>query len=88
MLLQERLWLGASYRTGLHLFSNDIPKDNLELDNAVALAAELYVTKKIRLGYSYDITLTALSKYASHEVSLGYYFYKKEDTRMLTPRYF
>jgi type IX secretion system PorP/SprF family membrane protein len=88
LLFGERLWLGGSYRTGMYLFPAPDTNRNLDLSNAMAGIVELYLTKKIKVGYSYDFTVTGLSNYASHEISLGYYFFKKEDTRMLTPRYF
>jgi type IX secretion system PorP/SprF family membrane protein len=88
LLFGERLWIGGSYRTGMYLFPDPDTNRKLHLSNAVAGIVELYLTKKIKVGYSYDFTMTGLSNYASHEISLGYYFFKKEDTRMLSPRYF
>ena len=38
--------------------------------------------------YAYDFTLSGLNNYASHEISIGYYFLKKEETYMLSPRFF
>ncbi|KAA9340336.1 type IX secretion system membrane protein PorP/SprF [Adhaeribacter soli] len=88
VLFAERLWLGASYRTGVHLLPEASLDKDLGMKNAVAGIVELYLTKKIKIGYAHDFTLTGLSEYASHEFSLGYYFLKKDDSRMLTPRYF
>ena len=58
MLLNETLWLGASYRS---------------MDSFSALAS-LYITKNIQFGYSYDVAHTALSKVqkGSHEVMLQF----------------
>ncbi|MCC9167354.1 PorP/SprF family type IX secretion system membrane protein [Pontibacter harenae] len=89
VLLSERLWLGASYRTSMALLKKDNPEAyDLDERNAWAAIAQIYVTPKLRVGYSYDKSLNALKNYASHEVSLGYTFFKKDDSRMLTPRYF
>lgn len=73
VLLNNIIWLGASYRT----------KD------AVVAIAEYQLTKKLRLGYSFDFTLSEIQKYSagSHEFMLGYDFgYKLQKVR--TPRYF
>ncbi len=85
VLLYNRLWLGASYRTAVPLFTNQQMKQ-LDKRNAVALIAQVYATKKLRIGYSYDISLNELRSYSSHEVSVGYYFLKKKYGRILTPR--
>lgn len=88
VLFADRLWLGASYRTGLHLLPEAASSKELDMANAMAGIVELYLTKKIKIGYAHDFTLSGLSDYATHEFSVGYYFLKKDDTRMLTPRYF
>jgi len=88
VLFAERIWLGASYRTGVTLLEKQTPEQKLELSSAWAGMAELYITPKIKLGYAYDFTLSELNGYASHEISIGYYFLKKEETFMLSPRYF
>ncbi|WP_347160283.1 PorP/SprF family type IX secretion system membrane protein [Pontibacter chitinilyticus] len=89
ILLGDRLWLGSSYRTSARFFNND-SEGNVELSKrtAVALIAELQITKSMRLGYSYDKMLNSLSGYNTHEVSVGYYFFRKKETKMLTPQYF
>lgn len=58
VLLNETLWVGASYRT---------------MDSFSAVAS-LYVTNNIQFGYSYDVAHTALSKVqkGSHEVMLQF----------------
>lgn len=87
VLFYEKVWLGASYRTGTKIPGGG-SGNSLSLENAVALITELYATDKLRIGYSYDITGSTLKNYSSHEISLGYFFYKKQDTKMVSPRYF
>ncbi|MHA6250097.1 PorP/SprF family type IX secretion system membrane protein [Pontibacter sp. CAU 1760] len=88
VLLSDRLWLGSSYRTSMNLFG-DTEGDDIKKRTAVAFIAELQVLKAMRLGYSYDKMLNGLGGYNTHEVSVGYYFIKKQkDTKMLTPQYF
>ncbi|WP_162054471.1 PorP/SprF family type IX secretion system membrane protein [Pontibacter pamirensis] len=88
VLLGDRLWLGSSYRTSMNLIG-EAEGEGLSRPTAVALIAELQVLKTLRLGYSYDKMLNGLSGYNTHEVSVGYYFFKKKkETKMLTPQYF
>lgn len=88
VLFAERLWLGTSYRTGVNLLNKPGLNKQVDLESAWAGIAELYITPKIKLGYAYDFTLSGLNDYASHEISIGYYFLKKEETFMLSPRFF
>ena len=89
LLVGDRLWLGGSYRTGVKLYNQDAyDTEGIETNNAWAMITEVYLSPRIKVGYSYDVTLTSLRGYASHEVSLGFYFYKKEEAKSLTIRYF
>lgn len=87
-LLKEILWLGGTYRQGFYVLEKPTADTGYNLKNAWAAMAELYVNQKFRVGYSYDVTLSELSGFGSHEISLGYFFFKKQDSRMLSPRYF
>ncbi len=73
VLFAQIIWVGASYRTG---------------DSFVALL-ELQLTKKFRLGYSYDFTTTDVKNYSagSHEIMIGYDF-GYDIMKVKTPRYF
>jgi type IX secretion system PorP/SprF family membrane protein len=73
VLLAKMIWVGGSYRTG---------------DSFVGII-ELQLTKKLRLGYSYDFTLTDVKDYSSgsHEIMLGYDF-GYDIMKIKTPRYF
>jgi type IX secretion system PorP/SprF family membrane protein len=72
-LLSNFLWIGGSYRTG----------------DAVVAIVEFQLTKKLRLGYSYDFTFSDIRKYSagSHEFMLGYDF-GYDIMKVKTPRYF
>jgi type IX secretion system PorP/SprF family membrane protein len=72
-LLANTLWIGGSYRTG---------------DSFVALI-ELQLSRKLRLGYSYDFTFSDIKDYSagSHELMLGYDF-GYDIMKIRTPRYF
>ena len=72
-LFKEKIWVGASYRTG----------------DSFAGMFNLQLTPQLRLGYSYDYTVTELSAYSNgtHEINLGYDFsFNKK--KVVTPRYF
>ncbi len=72
-LLANFLWVGGSYRTG---------------DSFVAIT-EFQLTRKLRIGYSYDFTFTDIKNYSagSHEFMLGYDF-GYDIMKVKTPRYF
>lgn len=89
VLLAERLWLGASYRTRLNIWQRlEGEQGGLETAAAMAYMLELYPTDKIRIGYAYDRTRSGFNNLGSHEISLGYYFIRQPGVRTLTPRYF
>jgi type IX secretion system PorP/SprF family membrane protein len=72
-LLKDVFWLGVSYRT----------------EDSFAGLATFQITPQLRIGYSYDYTLTELNNYnnGTHEIHLGYDFsFNKK--KVVTPRYF
>ena len=73
VLISDIIWVGGSYRSG----------------DAAVLLLEYQVNKKLRVGYSYDMTLSEIKKYSSgsHEIVLGYDF-GFNVLKMKTPRYF
>jgi type IX secretion system PorP/SprF family membrane protein len=72
-LFNEFLWLGASYRTG----------------DAISGLIGFQISKQLRVGYSYDYTLSELQNYnsGSHEISIAYDFNSLKH-RVVSPRYF
>lgn len=84
-VIYNRLWLGGSYRTSAPIFT-DVNMDEIKKRNAWALMAQVYATQKFRIGYSYDVSLTKMRDYSSHEVSLGYSIFRKQLGRTITPR--
>ncbi|WP_209330211.1 PorP/SprF family type IX secretion system membrane protein [Lunatimonas salinarum] len=66
VLLDERFWVGVSYRSGWGNRGNR---------NAIAMLFDLFLSNDLRFGYAYDFNLTATNNYRnnSHEFSLGYY---------------
>ncbi|HEY4652778.1 MAG TPA: type IX secretion system membrane protein PorP/SprF, partial [Pontibacter sp.] len=88
VLLADRLWLGSSYRTSMSIFNEASEGAGARNRTAVAFIGELMVHKSLRLGYAYDKMLNDLGSFNTHEISVGYYFFRKKDTKMLTPQYF
>ena len=72
-LIRDLLWIGCAYRTG----------------DAVAGLIGLQLSKQLRIGYSYDYTLTDLQKYnsGSHEFTLSYDFGSAKN-KIISTRYF
>jgi len=73
VLFNDMIWAGLGYRTG----------------DAVNLMVGAYINKQLRIGYSYDYTLSMLQDYntGSHEIMLGYDLNYSKD-KMVSPRYF
>ncbi|MDQ4141258.1 MAG: type IX secretion system membrane protein PorP/SprF, partial [Bacteroidota bacterium] len=88
LLFENRIWLGGTYRTAANIFKNNFEAKDLANKDAVSAIGEVFLSPKLRLGYSYDFTLTQLNNYSTHEFSLGVLLFKKAETKMLTPQYF
>jgi type IX secretion system PorP/SprF family membrane protein len=73
VLFNDMIWAGLGYRTS----------------DAVNLMVGAYINKQLRIGYSYDYTLSMLQDYntGSHEIMLGYDLNYSKD-KMVSPRYF
>jgi type IX secretion system PorP/SprF family membrane protein len=73
VLYKDKLWFGASFRTG----------------DAVVFLVEYQTNNRIRIGYSYDYSISNLQKYSygSHEIMLAYDFGKGK-IKITTPRFF
>jgi type IX secretion system PorP/SprF family membrane protein len=87
-MFMETLWVGASYRSNIQVWNDNLQKD-LSRRNAVAFLVELFIVPSFRIGYAYDHSLNALQsfkQYNSHELSLGYYLSKKRSV-MKNPRW-
>lgn len=87
VLISQKLWLGGSYRS-TYLHKSNL-EANLKKPAALVFMAEVFVNDKLRVGYAYDMTLngTAATNYPTHELSIGYFF-NRRNARMMSPRYF
>lgn len=88
-IFKEKLWLGGSYRSRL-FFTNSTKSDpnGLQTRDAIALMVQIFPVQRLRIGYAYDITLTDYRNFPTHELSIGLFFDRKSESKMLTPRYF
>jgi type IX secretion system PorP/SprF family membrane protein len=73
LLLKDKLWLGAMYRTG----------------DSFGFIAQWIFDKKLRVGYAIDFTTSNLrsSHYSTHEIMLSYEL-KILKQKIISPRYF
>ena len=83
-LFNQKIWLGAGYRTGIKVYNKPRLQDDLQNSNAVIGMTEIYVTDKLRLGYSYDYSLSKLTGYSgsTHEISIGWYFMTSKERKL------
>lgn len=91
VLLQERLWLGASYRAGMNLWGKAALTSSVDPGTAISVMAEVFVSDNMRLGYSYDLSTNGISRYqrGSHELSIGILFpHNKRVDNTRCARYF
>ncbi len=89
LLINKKLWLGASWRTATNLWRKKNLENNLSKSDAIATLMQVYVNEYFRIGYSYDFTTSRLSGYqnGTHEISIGLSLNGKKD-RILSPRFF
>lgn len=82
----RRFNIGATFRT---TFKNKSQGTQLQSNDAIAALLEVWATKQLMIGYSYDYSLSKLHNYnkGSHEVIIGYDFAFKKD-KLNTPRFF
>ncbi len=83
------VWLGVSYSTGVALWDKSNLQSNLDNADAVSAIAQFYINDHLRIGYSFDFTVSKLAGYqnGSHELSLSLSFPRKKP-RIISPRYF
>jgi type IX secretion system PorP/SprF family membrane protein len=88
-LIADKLWAGASYRTGVKIWNKPALADDLEQLDAASVIVQFNITNQLRLGYSYDLMVNKMASFqsGSHEISLGFLFPGKK-ARVISPRYF
>jgi type IX secretion system PorP/SprF family membrane protein len=90
-LLNEKVWIGGSYRLGVDMWKNTNNVIGTFQQNSLIGLVEVYVAKQLRIGYAFDYSLSDLNTYSngSHEFSLGFIINSRNRSNALTtPRYF
>ena len=74
MLLNERLWLGATYRTAVDIYNKPNLQPGLLKSSAMVGMVEFFINENFRVGYAFDYSLNKLGEYGygSHEVSISF----------------
>ncbi|MDD4923047.1 MAG: type IX secretion system membrane protein PorP/SprF [Bacteroidales bacterium] len=83
-------WVGGSYRTNAQFWIKEYAKGyRLNKLNAIIGVVQFQATDRLRIGYSYDLSLNSLgsTQGGSHELTLGWTFPVKSK-RILSPRFF
>lgn len=88
-IFADRFWIGGSYRTGVRLLDREYSENqNLSSLNSVSGIAQMYVTERLRIGYSYDYMINSFGNSGgTHEITLGLTFGQR-NLSLLSPRFF
>lgn len=83
-LFKQKVWLGAGYRTGVRLYGKPALDRNIRYSNAVMGMAEVFFNERLRLGYSYDHSMSGLTGYSggTHEISISWNFMNGRERRI------
>lgn len=91
-LINDTFWIGGSYRMGVDMWKKSNSFNAIFKQNSLVGLVEVYVAKKLRVGYAYDYGLSRLNTYTagSHEISLGLIIGNRNyyNNSMTSPRYF
>jgi type IX secretion system PorP/SprF family membrane protein len=81
MLLNERIWVGGTYRTAVSLYNKPNLQKNLQKSSAFVGLIEFFATEKLRIGYAFDYSLAPIANYSygSHEISIGIYLNRSKE---------
>jgi type IX secretion system PorP/SprF family membrane protein len=91
ILIDEKIWIGGSYRTSVNLIGKDSLQQDLVKRAAAAASIQVYPARGMRIGYSYDFSIGGLNTYfgGTHEISIGYALVPLlASLRITSPRYF
>jgi type IX secretion system PorP/SprF family membrane protein len=82
-LLNEKLWLGATYRTAVSLYNKPNLQKGLPTSSAMVAIVEFFATDNLRIGYAFDYSLNKLNTlgYGSHEISIGFSLKNNKSSR-------
>lgn len=83
LLLNEKLWLGVTYRTAIDIYNKPNLQDDLPKSSAAVAIVEFFATENVRIGYAFDYSLNKLGTYGygSHELSVGFLLKNNNSSR-------
>jgi type IX secretion system PorP/SprF family membrane protein len=83
LLLNEKIWLGTTYRTGIALYNKPNLQAGLPQSSAMVAVVEFFATENLRIGYAFDYSLNKLGSYGygSHELSIGFLLKNNRSSR-------
>ena len=84
LLFKQVVWLGLGYRTGIKLYDKPNLQNNVNQNNALIGMTEIFVSQRLRLGYSYDYSTSNLGGYAgsTHEISVSWNFFTQKERNL------
>lgn len=73
VLMNERIWLGGTYRTAVDIYNKPNLQQGMLKSSAMVAMAEFFVTPTFRIGYAFDYSLNKIGTYGygSHELSIS-----------------
>lgn len=83
-LFKQVVWLGLGYRTGIKLYNKPGLQGNFNNNNALIGMSEVFISQRLRLGYSYDHSTSNLAGYSgsTHEISISWNFFTKKERQL------
>jgi type IX secretion system PorP/SprF family membrane protein len=83
-LFKQAVWLGVGYRTGIKLYNKPAVQGEINNNNALIGMSEIFISQRLRLGYSYDHNMSKLAGYSgsTHEISISWNFYTIKERQL------
>jgi len=84
LLFKQAVWLGVGYRTGIKIYDKPALQGDINNNNALIGMTEIFISKRLRLGYSYDHSMSKLAGYSgsTHEISLSWNFFTTKERQL------
>lgn len=83
LLLNEKVWIGGTYRTAIDIYNKPNLQKGLPKSSAMVAIVEFFATENLRLGYAFDYSMNKLGAlgYGSHELSIGFLLKNSKSSR-------
>jgi type IX secretion system PorP/SprF family membrane protein len=92
LIFDEKFWVGTAYRSRSKIFDReyaDLPLAKFSSYKSIGLLAQVHISSKLRIGYSFEHSLNKIAgmNNGTHELSLGISLGKSMN-RFPTPKFF